>query len=165
MDSELVSSSLSATEEGGQQGSPSSFTYTEKFYELFPYYLSIGMTPEQYWDGDCALVKYYRKAEELRNEKRNQELWLQGMYIYEALCDVAPILNGFAKKGTKPTPYSDKPYPINAKQSKRDEEEKQRRLTEKGKKFMEAMATSINKKFEGQSRSPLQGGEYDVNRN
>ena len=152
MDSELVSSSLS-TEEGGRQGSPSLFTYTEKFYELFPYYLSIGMTYEQYWEGDCTLVKYYRQAEELRNEKRNQELWLQGMYVYEAICDVSPILHAFAKKGAKPTPYSTKPYPLNDKQSKRDEEEQRRRLTEKGKRFMEAMTESINKKFEGKTQS------------
>ena len=152
MDSELVSSSLSAKEEGGQNSSLSSFTYTEKFYELFPYYLSIGMTYEQYWEGDCTLVKYYRQAEELRNEKRNQELWLQGMYVYEAICDVAPVLHAFAKKGTKPTPYSAKPYPLNDKQVKRDEEEKQRKLTEKGKRFMEAMAVSINKKYEGKTQ-------------
>ena len=153
MDSELVSSSLSTTEEGGRQGSPSLFTYTEKFYELFPYYLSIGMTYEQYWEGDCTLTKYYRKAEELRNDRRNQELWLQGMYVYEAICDVAPILHAFAKKGTKPTPYSTKPYPLNAKQSRRDEEEKQRKLTEKSRKLMEVMAASINKKFEGKAQS------------
>ena len=153
MDSELVSGSLSATEEGGHQNSLSSFTYTEKFYELFPYYLSIGMTPEQYWEGDCMLAKYYRKAEEIRNEKRNQELWLQGMYVYEAICDVSPILHAFAKKGTKPTPYSEKPYALTSKQIKKDEEEKQRRIAEKGKKFMEAMAASINKKFEGKTQS------------
>ena len=152
MDSELVSSSLSTVEEVGQ-GSPSSFTYTERFYELFPYYLFLGMTAEQYWDGDCALVKYYRKAEELRNEKRNQELWLQGMYVYEAICDVAPILHAFAKKGTKATPYPSKPYALTDKQIKRDEEEKQRKVAEKGKKFMEAMAASINKKFEGKTQS------------
>ena len=153
MDSELVSGSLSATEGSERDSSLPHFTYTEKFYELFPYYLSIGMTPEQYWDGDCTLVKYFRKAEEIRNEKRNQELWLQGAYIYEALCDIAPILHAFAKKGTKPTPYPDKPYPLTAKQSKRDEEEKQRKLTEKGKRFMEVMAASINKKFEESNRT------------
>ena len=153
MDSELVSSSLSATEGSGREGSLPLLTYTEKFYELFPYYLSIGMTPEQYWEQDCTLVKYYRKAEELRNEKRNQELWLQGMYVYEAICDVSPILHAFAKKGTKPAPYSTKPYPLNDRQIKRDEEEKQRKLAEKGKRFMEAMAVSINKKFEGKTQS------------
>ena len=153
MDSELVSSSLSTTEGGGQSGSRPLFTYTEKFYELFPYYLSIGMTPEQYWDGDCTLPKYFRKAEELRNDKRNEELWLQGMYIYEAICDVAPILHAFAKKGTKPTPYAAKPYPLNEKQIRKDEEEKQRKIAEKGKKFMDALAASVNKKFEGSTQS------------
>ena len=153
MDSELVSSSLSTTEGVGQNSSSPLITYTEKFYELFPYYLSIGMTPEQYWDSDCTLVKYYRKAEELRNEKRNQELWLQGMYVYEAICDVSPILHAFAKKGTKPTPYTEKPYPLTRKQIKNEEEEKQRKLAEKGKRFMEAMAASINKKFEGKTQS------------
>ena len=153
MDSELVSSSLSTTEEVGQRGSTSSFTYTQKFYELFPYYLSIGMTPEQYWDGDCTLVKYYRKAEELRNEKRNQELWLQGMYIYEAICDVSPILHAFAKKGAKPHPYPSKPYALTEAQIRREKEEQERKLAEKGRKFMEAMMSATNKRFEGMTQS------------
>ena len=152
MDSELVSSSLSATEGGGRDRSSPSFTYTERFYEMFPYYLSIGMTPEQYWDGDCTLVKYYRKAEELRNEKRNQELWLQGMYIYEAICDVSPILHAFAKKGAKPHPYPSKPYAISEKQIRQDRMEKERKLAEKGKRFMEAIMQSTNKRFEEQSQ-------------
>ncbi len=153
MDSELVSSSLSATEGSGHNSSLPHFTYTERFYEMFPFYLSIGMSPEQYWDGDCTLVKYYRKAEELRNEKRNQELWLQGLYIYEAICDVSPILHAFAKKGAKPHPYPSKPYAISEKQIKRDREEKERKLVEKGKKFMEAMMLSTNKRFKEQSQS------------
>ena len=111
------------------------------------------MTPEQYWEGDCMLTKYYRKAEEIRNEKRNQELWLQGVYIYEALCDVSPVLHAFAKKGTKPAPYPKQPYPLTEKQTRKNEEEKQRKIAEKGKKFMEAMAASINKKFEGKTQS------------
>ena len=102
MDSELVSSSLSATDGGGHNSSLPNFTYTERFYEMFPYYLSIGMTPEQYWESDCTLTKYYRKAEELRNEKRNQELWLQGMYVYEAIADVSPVLHAFAKRVLNP---------------------------------------------------------------
>ena len=153
MDSELVSSSLSATEGGGQGGSLPHFTYTERFYEMFPYYLSIGMTYEQYWDGDCTLTKYYREAEELRNERRNQELWLQGMYFYEAICDVSPILHAFAKKGTKPHPYSEKPYAISEKQIRQEREEKERKLAEKGKRFMEAMMQSTNKRFKEQSQS------------
>ena len=111
----MVSGSLSETKEGERDGSPS-FTYTEKFYECFPYYLSIGMTADQYWNDDAELVKYYRKADELRLERVNREMWIQGMYIYEALCDASPIFHAFAKRGTKPHPYSDKPYPLTNRQ-------------------------------------------------
>ena len=145
----MVSSSLSTTGGSEQNSSAPSFTYTEKFYELFPYYLSIGMTPEQYWDGDCTLTKYYRKADEIKKERRNEELWLQGMYIYEALCDVSPVLHAFAKKGTKPQPYSEKPYAITEAQHNRVEEEKARKIAEKGKRFMNAIMQSTNKRFGG----------------
>ena len=153
MDSELVSSSLSATGGSELNSSAPSFTYTEKFYELFPYYLTIGMTYDQYWNDDPTLVKYYRKAEEMRKERVNEELWLQGMYIYEALCDVSPILHAFAKKGTKPQPYSKKPYSITQAQRKRDEEESARKIAEKGKRFMEAVMLSNNKRFVGKTQS------------
>ena len=122
-------------------------TYTQRFYEAFPYYIAIGMTPEQYWDGDPELVKYYRKAEEIRNEKRNQELWLQGMYIYEALCDASPIFHAFAKKGTKPRPYSTSPYALTVKEQKKEKEAKEKAVSSKGKRYMEALMASTNKKF------------------
>lgn len=149
MDGELVSSSLSTVGGGEPNRSAPSFTYTEKFYEVFPYYLAIGMTYEQFWEGDCTLTKYYRKADEIKKERRNEEIWLQGMYIYEALCDVSPVLHAFAKKGTKPQPYSDKPYAISKAQQKRVEEDKERKMIEKGKRFMEAMMHSTNKRFGG----------------
>lgn len=151
MGSELVSSSLSETEGGERNRSTPLFTYTEKFYECFPYYLAIGMTPEQYWDGDPTLVKYYRKADEIRKERLNEELWLQGMYIYEALCDVSPVLHAFAKRGTRPQPYSDKPYSITEKQREKEEIIKEQKRVEKGKRFMEALMKSNNKRFEGKT--------------
>lgn len=150
----MVSGSLSA-DEGGELSNARSplSTYTEKFYEVFPYYLSIGMTYEQFWDGDPALAKYYREAEEIRNEKRNQELWLQGMYIYEAICDVSPILQAFAKKGTKPHPYSERPYALTEKQRKREEEEKERLRAAKAKRIMEAFMEQTNKRFKEKPQS------------
>lgn len=148
MDSELVSDSLLPSEENERRvvRSPLS-TYTEQFYEVFPYYLSIGMTYEQFWDGDPMLCKYYREAEEIRNEKKNQELWLQGLYIYEAIADLSPILHAFAKKGTKPQPYVDSPYPITKKQREKVRIEKERKMAEKGLKFMEALTQQVNKTF------------------
>jgi hypothetical protein len=105
------------------------------------------MTPEQYWDGDPTLAKYYRKSDELRRERRNQELWLQGMYIYEALCDVAPVLNAFAKKGTKPNPYSEHPYALTNREREEAQKLREKREREKARRYMEAKMAAINKLF------------------
>jgi hypothetical protein len=101
------------------------------------------MTYEQYWNGDCQLVKYYRKAHELRNEQKNQELWLQGLYIYDALCAVAPVFHAFAKPGTRPLPYSEKPYPLTKEEAvaNKEAEEKAARAVAKAK--FEAWAASL----------------------
>ena len=111
------------------------------------------MTYEQYWNDDPTLTKYYRKADEMRKERINEQLWLQGMYVYEALCDVSPILRAYAKKGTKPQPYSEKPYPITKEQRRREKEEKERQRFEKGKRVMEAVMAANNKRFAGKTQS------------
>jgi hypothetical protein len=68
------------------------------------------MTYEQFWEGDSWLVKDYRKAQEYRRDETNFQAWLQGMYIYEAIADIAPILHPFAKKGTRARKYAERPY-------------------------------------------------------
>jgi hypothetical protein len=128
--------------------STSPFPYTDIFYKQFSYYLSIGMTEEQYWDKDCLLVKYYREAEELRNEKLNQHAWLQGMYIYDALNRVAPILHAFAKKGTKTQPYVEQAYPISKRSAQEARENEEKVKAQKGIRFMEAYMVQNNKRFE-----------------
>ena len=149
MDSKLVSGSLSVDEEGEQKSHSPFSTYTERFYEAFPYYLSIGMTYEQFWEGDPYLAKYYRQADEMRIERKNQELWLQGLYIYEALCDVAPIFQAMAKKGTKARPYAEQPYSITEKQRRKKEKDEEKAIANKGKRFMEQFMKATNKKYEG----------------
>ena len=142
----MVTSSESV--EGGGLSAPFSNSYTTQFYEVFPYYLSIGMTPEQYWDGDPLLAKYYRKADELNRKRKNQDLWLQGMYIYEALCDVAPVLQAFPKKGAKPAPYPDRPYSLTSDDIEREKKLREKREREKARRYMEAQMAKLNKRFE-----------------
>ena len=142
----MVTSSESV--EGDGRSVPFSNSYTATFYERFPFHLSIGMTPEQYWDGDPQLAKYYRKADELKRQRENQKLWLQGMYIYEALCDVAPILRAFAPKGTKPTPYTDHPYSITTKEREDEKKLQEKRERDKARRYMEAQMAKLNKRFE-----------------
>ena len=141
MDGKLVSSSLSESE-GGEQSKARSplYTYTQRFYEHFPYYLSIGMTYEQYWESDPMLVKYCRQADEMRNERKNQELWLQGLYFYNALGAIMP-----AEKGQEQPKYPEKPFSLTKREIERDKLESERRVFEKGKAFMEHFMSRTNK--------------------
>jgi hypothetical protein len=69
------------------------------------------------------------------------------MYIYEALCDVAPILHSFAKKGTKPLPYPDHPYAITERDRENEQKLREQREREKARRYMEAKMAAINKRF------------------
>lgn len=149
----MVSDSLSnddSADEGSERGNrfASPFPYTDIFEKKFPYYLSIGMTEEQYWDRDCCLVKFYWEAEEIRRERVNQELWLQGMYFYDALARVSPILHAFAKKGTKAQPYVEEAYPINKKKMEDAQLKKEKAKSQKGVRYMQAYMVANNKRFE-----------------
>ena len=112
-------------------------TYSQQFQEMFPHYLNMGMTYEMYWDMDCCLVIAYRQAYKLKQEHENRLAWQQGMYIYDALCCVSPVLNAFAKNGTKPHPYPECPYGEKAETSQEiDAEELERREQLKAKLWM-----------------------------
>lgn len=145
----MVSDLLSSSEGGGGISATAPLsTYTEKFNELFPYYLSIGMTEEQYWDRDCLLVISYRKSDEIRTNRNNQEMWLQGAYVYDALCRVSPLLHAFAKKGVKAVPYLSEPYALTDKQAELIQEEKAKKTFDKGMKMMEGFMAHHNQKYE-----------------
>lgn len=145
MDGKLVSEPSHAVKEDDGDRPPRS--YTEQFYEHFPAYLSMGMTYDLYWNGDPALVKYYRKAQELTNERRNQELWLQGYYFYEALGAISPILQAFAKKGTKAEPYLQQPVALTDKSRETQVVNKEKENAEKVKRYMMNAMEEINRKF------------------
>ncbi|HRU99152.1 MAG TPA: hypothetical protein P5092_17200 [Ruminococcus sp.] len=88
------------------------------FKAVLPYYLSIGMTNHEFWDEDSELVIAYREADERRLERANYEMWLQGLYIYQAIGAIAPAL-GFNPK--KPEKYMEKPIPITKSAQEADE--------------------------------------------
>lgn len=119
------------------------------------------MTYEQFWDMDSTLVVDYRKADELRSERRNQELWLQGMYIYEALCDVAPVMRAFTKKGTKPHKYPSEPYALSNKQRRESAEKQERKVFDKGLAVMEALMKQTKKKFQTGAKEVNDSGDND----
>lgn len=99
--------------------------YTDTFNEVFYLYIAMGMTEEQFWDKDVCLVKHYQKAQALKNKQKNEQAWLNGLYTYEAISKLSPILHAFAKEGTKAGEYVSKPYPITEEDIRREKEERE----------------------------------------
>lgn len=79
------------------------------------------MTYEQYWYGEPYLARDYVNAHKLNIERKNQELWLQGLYIYNAVGTV--MSNAFRNKGSTPAKYLEQPIEIFPKQVEDTEQE------------------------------------------
>ena len=109
--------------------------YTEAFDKCCPYYIAIGMTYEQYWDGSPCMVITFRRAHELRVRQRNEEMWMQGLYNMKAFrAVVEPIVLGFSKSCKTADPYPQYPIPL-TDDERREEAERNRKNTIKW--FME----------------------------
>ena len=130
-------------------------SYGEIFEQLCPYYMSIGMSYDDFWNGDVSMAKAYRLANELRDKRRNQELWLQGMYFYEALCDASPLFRFTMKKGSiKPEPYPKEPYPITAAEVREREERKRLEEEERFKAEFAAYVERLRAKMPEEAHTP-----------
>lgn len=121
----------------------------EIFQEVFPLYLSLDMSYDEFYNKDCQLVKAYLKAYEMKQERDNTNMWIQGMYVYDAILRASPILHPFAKGGTEPIPYLEQPYALSKEEQKAREEKEEREHMLKAKAYMEHKASIINKKFRG----------------
>ena len=62
----------------------------ELFREVFPYYLAMGMTYDEFWRGDPTLVRDYRKARDIRMRQDEWARHRQGQYVFAALMAVDP---------------------------------------------------------------------------
>lgn len=123
-----------------------SISYTESFNDFCPIYMSYGMTYDEFWHDDLMKVKFYRKAHKLKLKQKDAELWEQGMYIYEAILQCAPILHPFSK-AKQPSPYTEKPHSIlleEEKKQKTEQEKENERL--KGILWMRNWVKNMSKK-------------------
>ena len=107
-------------------------------------YMLFGMTYEQYWDGDVSAHKAFKKYYKLRAKKRNEEMWIQGMYFYEALCNASSLFRGM--KPSRPQKFRDKPYDIFEEDRKRREEEEQKAKYERMREKVAEFAKAYNEK-------------------
>lgn len=142
----------------GLTGEPSDYEklnrLTDVFNQEFPYYLAMGMTSTEFWDGDPALAKAYRKADELRRERRNEDDWRLGGYFYEGLMSATlTLLNGFSKQPISVPKYPTKPHPLTEEDAKREDEERRKAAFNRMLAKMEA-ESARNEKLEAKEVNP-----------
>ena len=88
-----------------------------------------GMSYDEFWYGDPFRAVAYRQAHRLRIEQTNQQLWLQGLYVHNAVA--VAINNAFNKQKQK---YIAEPIQIfkpTEEEQKAKVEETRRKLVEK----------------------------------
>ena len=107
-----------------------------KYLDLMcPYYMSYGMTYEEFWHGSIDRFESYWQSNQYDIERRNQELWIQGMYIQEA---IAAVLD--SKHRAK---YPSKPYRLTEMTELEKEAENKRKVEQ----FREALNARKNRWF------------------
>lgn len=97
-------------------------TITEIFRNAFPYYLSMGMTYDEFWHGCPSLVRDYRMAYEIQKKNEEWARWREGQYFFTALLCAAPVMRAFQKGKVEPGKYPDEPWPLTQKEADEREE-------------------------------------------
>lgn len=120
--------------------------------------MSIGMTYDEFWNQDVAMVRAYRKSDELKRRRQNEMLWMQGWYIRDAL--LSTVGNMFSGKGSVPIEYPAEPYPVTADQIAEKKERERRQMEDRMKADMMALATRmIKQKMPQEAHPDDKGGE------
>ena len=116
--------------------------------------MSMGMTYDEFWEGDVQRTVAYRKADEIRRRQRNEYAWLQGRYIYDALCEASPLFRvSFSKGRISPSDYTKEPYPVTEAERREREERKRKEEMERLKMAFMQFASGIAKKLEQRTQS------------
>ena len=89
--------------------------------------MAMGVSYDEFWNGDYTKLKYYVEAYKQRLKDRNTELWLQGVYVYEAV-NVA-LYNLNKKKSAPMEHYTKEPHKI-FPPTKQEEEEEKKKMVE-----------------------------------
>jgi hypothetical protein len=148
VDGEEITSLPSYSVNGGGGDSIKTFaTYRDMFEEYFADYLVMGMSYDEFYNGDPNLVRAYRKAYKTKLQNRNIEMWLQGAYVYEAVSRITPLMHAFAKN-PKPVPYLTEPFNIGADEEGK-ESKKNKAGTDAALDYMKGLMTLVNTRFGG----------------
>lgn len=124
--------------------------------------MSIGMTYDEFWNQDVAMVRAYRKSYELKRRQQNEALWMQGLYMRDAL--LSTVGNMFASKSSAPIEYPAEPYPVTEEQVEEKRALEHKKMEERMKAdFMAMAARMIKKQMPGEAHPKNKGGEINGN--
>ena len=112
-------------------------------------YIAMGMTYEQYWDGDTEAHRAYLKAYKIQMADQNKMAWIQGLYVYEAIGALAPMLKAFAKGRARP--YVKEPFDLFADEREAREEREAKERYERVKMKVAQFARAQKEKREKES--------------
>lgn len=97
----------------------------EMLLDLASWYMSIGMSRDEYWNGEADAVIDYRRAHEKKLREENRLMHHFGAYVYQSMLAVAPAYNFWSRK-REPIPYPSDPIPILEEEAKEQEAKKKR---------------------------------------
>lgn len=136
--------------DGDLKSSPTQIkSVTDFFKQEEPFYLSIGLTHREYWEGEPELARYSLKAFNLKRQREfddnNYYTWLQGLYNYQACYSaVCLAFNGKEAKRHR-IQYPEKPFDF----TKKDEGVQLQEEKDKAVKWMAELSKVIKYKFGG----------------
>lgn len=135
-----------------QAGSKS---YGDIFDEFLPEYMAIGMTYDEYWNGEFGTKRAARKAYAIRTKNQqilaDRQNWYLGQYMKRVLESTALLVAGLnVKKGAKLPEYPDKPFFETFEEQKKEEVRKQKEEDQikLAMAMMHAAFNRFNKRFE-----------------
>lgn len=104
-------------------------TNEELYVKMFPYYLSLGCSYNEFWNESAWIAPAYLDAEEYRRESRNFEMWQQGLYFHNAVSQ-ALAMAFWNKKGSKPEGYTKYPFAFTEREKAAEHERKRQEALE-----------------------------------
>ena len=136
-------------------------SYGDIFDQFLPEYMAIGMTYDEYWDGEFGTKRAARKAYEIRlkNEQMltDRQNWYMGQYIVKVLQSTPLLVGGLNVNAQTNLPeYPEKPFLVTAEEMQKEEVRKKQEENQ----MMFAMAmmqtafNKFNKRFEQRQKEP-----------
>lgn len=124
----------------------------EEFDRMCPFYMSVGMTYNEFWQGDVSLTRFYLEAYRIKEKREAEKLkwehWEQGLYVYVAVEKLVPVLRAFSSV-KKPLPYPELPLGMEEDKDIVKEKEKQKKKLEAKRMelFLKNWVSSMQDKF------------------